>query len=419
MMSRSRELRAKFPAAILAGILGVVPLLAEDTANGVALPFTVTGGVLVSDRAKAADPAAARAVAGFRTVLYPGLKINSNWSVRSAVQIYSEPFFYYEAFYPEMKLEAQVQQLFVGYTRKGEESAIAFKVGKLPSAFGAFPLRYSDSVNPLLDQPFGYAYAARLRPDQLPCGVGDLEHQKVYPVYVEHYCGGAPDEGTGMVPVTLYGLPGAEINVSWHRFDGRFQLTNSSPANPQDPGSDSQYAQWTAGGGYTIRQGFRIGASAFSGPFLEESVYSLLPSGTDPRDYPATGIGADLQWGRGRWSANAEWQRVEFNYPRFSRPPAISSGYLEVKTTLSPRFYAAVRSGYETWGRVEDTSGVQSNHVNPDRQSHELALGYHLNHFQTLKLGYEWMKTNGLQGTRDNIFGIQFVTSVHSLSRSF
>jgi hypothetical protein len=214
-------------------------------------------------------------------------------------------------------------------------------------------------------------------------------------------------------------LPGAEINVSWHRLDGRFQLTNSSPANPQDLGSDSQYVQWTAGGGYTIRQGFRIGASAFSGPFLEASVNSLLPPAADPRDYPATGLGADLQWGRGRWSANAEWQRVEFNYPEFRKPPAISSGYLEMKATLNPRFYAAVRSGYETWGRVEDASGIQSNHVNPDRQSHEFALGYHLNHFQTFKVGYERLKTNGLTGTRDNIFGIHFVTSVHSLSRSF
>jgi hypothetical protein len=352
-------------------------------------------------------------------VLYPGLKINSNWSVRSAVQINSAPFFYYEAFYPERKMETRVQQLFIGYVWNSEESAVAFKVGKLPSAFGAFPLRYSDSVNPLVDQPFGYAYAARLRPDQLPCGVGDLEHQKIYPVYVEHYCGGASEEGTGMVPVTLYGLPGAEINVGWRRFDGRFQLTNSSPVNPQGLGSKSQYAQWTAGGGYTIQQGFRMGFSAFTGPFLEESVYSLLPPGTDPRDYPASGLGADIQWGRGRWSANAEWQRVEFNYPGFSKPPAISSGYFELKATLNPRFYAAARSGYETWSPVEDTYGNQSNHVNPDRQSHEFALGYHLNHFQTLKLGYEWMKTHGLHGTRDNIFGIQFVTSVHSLSRSF
>jgi hypothetical protein len=396
-----------------------VSLPAQDAPRGVALPFTVTGGLVVSERPQAEDPDASGVTAGFRAVFNPSLKVNSRWYVYSAIQVHSRPFFYYESFYPSRALKSQLQQLFVGYSVTGENSAFGFKVGKLPTAFGSFPLRYQDTANPLLDQPFGYAYKVKLRPDQLPCDVDDLVHQQQYAVYVHHYCGGSSDYRSGMVPVTLYGLPGAEVNLSWKRLDARFQLSNSSPANPQDLRSDSQHIQWTAGAGYTIRQGFRMGVSGFRGPFLEEDVRSLLISGTSPRDYPAAGIGTDLQWGRGRWGASAELQRVEFNYPDFRVPPSVWSGYAEFKATLNPRFYAALRAGYEGHGRVEDSGGTASTSYLPNRQSYEFALGYRLNRIQTLKFGYEWLKTNGVAGTRNNVIGVQFVTSVHSLSKAF
>ena len=382
------------------------------------MPFTVTGGVLVSDRALAADPDAATVVPGFRAVFYPGARLNSHWFAYSAIQVQSKPFFYYDAFYPQKDVDVRVHQLFLGYSWNGEDSAFSAKAGELPSAFGSFPLRYDDTANPLLDQPLGYGYIVKLRPDQLPCGAGDLVHQHTYPVYVEHYCGGSTGERRGMNPVTLEGLPAAEISGSWKNLDGRFQVTNSSPSNPQDLRSDSQHVQWTAGAGYTIRQGFRIGVSGFRGPFLENDVKTLLNPGTTVRDYPAVGIGTEVQWGRGRWSAIAEWQRVEFNYPGFEKPPAVSSAFLELKATLNPRFYAAFRGAYESNSAVRDSYGGEANHFLPNRQSYEWGVGYRVNRLQTLKVGYEVFKTNGVPGARDNVFGVQFVTSVHALSKA-
>ena len=392
---------------------------AQDASSGVVMPFAVTGGVLVSERPRAADPSAGQVMPGFRASFYPSLKINSRWFVYSAIDVRSKPFFYYDAFYPGHDVETRLQQLFLGYSWRGEESAIEVKAGKLPSAFGSFPLRYDDTVNPLLDQPYGYAYVVKLRPDQMPCGVNDLLHQQTYPLYLKHYCGGATGERMGMIPVTLNGVPGVEISGSWSKVDARAQITNSSPSNPQSLDSRSQHLQWTAGGGYTILQGFRVGVSGFRGPFLERDVRPFLDPGTNERDYPAVGMGTDIQWARGRWSAIAEWQHVEFKYPRFEEPPAISSAFLEVKATLNPRFYGAFRGGYESHGRVRDRSGVVADHFMPNRQAYELALGYRVNRFQTFKLGYEWMTTSGVPGTRDNVIGVQFVTSVRSLSKAF
>jgi hypothetical protein len=51
--------------------------------------------------------------------------------------------------------------------------------------------------------------------------------------------------------------------------------------------------------------------------------------------------------------------------------------------------------------------------------AYEFALGYHLSRLQRLKIGYEWLRTQGVSGTRDNVFGIQLVTTVHSLSKTW
>jgi hypothetical protein len=413
------------PMHRLTAILSILPLLtaalcAQDSPRGAVMPVVITGGVLASERALDADPEAGQVTGGFQVLLYPSLKINSSWSMQSAVQVRSAPLFYYDAFYPKKDVITEVMQLSLGYDWKGEESSIALKAGKLITAFGAFPLRYSDSVNPLIDQPLGYAYTTKLRPDQKPCGTLDLAHQSVYPVYVNHYCGGSTSTNrNGVVPVTLYGLPGAQVSGSWRKMDARVQLTNSSPANPQGVLSDSQHIQWTAGAGFTIAQGFRVGMSGFKGPFLEKDVEPVLPSGTSVRKYQAQALGVDVQWAGGRWSVVAEWQRVRFNYPGFTISPAVSSSYAELKGIVNPRFYGAFRAGFENHSRVKDSVGVEANHFLPNRQSYELVAGYHLNRNQTIKLGYEWLKTDGISGIRDNVIGVQFVTSIHSLSKAF
>ena len=222
---------------------------------------------MVSERARAEEPDASRVQTGFHSEFYPSVKLTSRWFVYSNIHIESEPSYYYDAFYPEREMNVQVPQLFLGYNWSGEGSSVRFKIGKMPSALGSFPLRYRDTSNPLLDQPLGYAYTVKLRPDQRPCGVKDLQHQQTYPVYVHHYCGGSSDESNGMTPVTLYGITGAEIDLNRQKLDARLQLTNSSPANPQSLRSNSQDMQWTAGGGYTIWQGFRAGVQDFAERF--------------------------------------------------------------------------------------------------------------------------------------------------------
>jgi hypothetical protein len=222
----------------------------------------------------------------------------------------------------------------------------------------------------------------------------------------------------GVEPVTLYGLQGAEVDLSRGRLDARFQLTNSSPANPQSLLASSQRPQWAAGGGYTIRQGFRVGMSAFRGPWLDDAVSPYLPQGTSITDFPASGLGVDVQWARGPWSANGEWQRFLFRYPRFRTSPVSSFGYVELKRIIGPRWYSAYRMNYQANNNPEDSIMRDASTYLPNRQAYELAVGFRPDRSQLLKVGYEWMKVDGSPQVHDNVFGVQFVTSINALSKA-
>ena len=358
-----------------------------------AVPLTLSGTVLDTGRAQSDDPSAPRLFAGFRLLALPEVRLGSHWYIYSALQLRSTPYFYQDAYSADRQIKFDVLQGFLSYSRSWDHTAVAVKVGKLSSAFGAFPLRYDDMANPLLDQPLAYNYLL-LQPSS----------------------GSATNYG--LTPVTLYGLPAAEFDLSWHHLDTRFQLTNSNPYNPIGFFKSGQYPQWTGGGGYTVRQGFRLGVSAYRGPWLAGSFSSIIPTGLNAADFPASGVGADVQWARGRWSASGEWDWFVFDFPHLTNAPTLTFGYVELKMIIKPRWYAAFRPNYQTDNRVA-VGGVQSaTTVFPNRQYYEFAVGFRPDHFQLLKVGYELTRVENGQLNHDNVFGVQFITTFNGLSKA-
>jgi hypothetical protein len=94
-------------------------------------------------------------------------------------------------------------------------------------------------------------------------------------------------------------------------------------------------ANWTAGAGYTIRQGLRVGVSAFRGPYSDPANLNVVEN-----HWMAAGLGADVAWGIGHWNFQGEGQRFQGPFetiPPFTR----EAGYAEVSRTLGPHWYAA------------------------------------------------------------------------------
>jgi hypothetical protein len=350
-------------------------------------------------------------------MLYPTLKLGQHWFGYAAVQVRLSPYFYYDAFIPQHRVLTDAIQAYAGYSWHKGETAIVIEAGKLSSAFGAFPLRYDDAQNPLLDQPLSYVTEVPLRADQLACGTKDLLRQSYGSV--GESCGGVPGRGPGLTAVTLYGLLGVQVEISSRGLDGRLQLTSGSPANPQPWGAARQYLQWTAGGGYTIRQGLRVGVSGFRGPYLDRVVAPLLPAGTTPRDFPVSAMGLDGQWARGRWSLSAEWQRFRFNLPNFLVSPSVSSGYVEAKSMLTPRFFLAGRAGRFGTGSVVDRQNVTAAESSATLTGIEMAAGSWVNRRLLVKISYGILHTAGDSRTRFNVLGMQVVSSFHAVDWAF
>jgi len=174
-----RRTNASLIATLLACLPGL-PLGAQDTRFGVTVPLTISGQLLRTERGRAVEPDARTWHPGFRLTAYPGLKLGENWYFYSALELTKEPYSYYETYYPESKFEARWIQAFLGYHWIGERKAFSFRTGQLASAFGAFPLRYDDAVNPLLNQPLSFSALLKIRPDGLPCGTKDLPNLREY-----------------------------------------------------------------------------------------------------------------------------------------------------------------------------------------------------------------------------------------------
>jgi hypothetical protein len=388
---------------------------AQEATSSFEIPVTLTGGSMFTRRLQSGDPMQAPYSFGFRAVISPTLRLGPHWFFYSALQINSTPYFYYDAYAADEKgVDFHALQAFVGYSTTVKKASLLIKAGQLSSAFGSFPLQYDDAKNPLIDQPLSYSSRIPLRPDQLPCGVNDLLSQE-YNSDISHQCGGPDKERYGLLPATVYGLIGLEAELSAGRMDARLQITSSSPANPQGLTSHSQSAQWSAGGGYTIRTGLRIGVSAFRGPYLDRALEPLFPSGKTVRDFSATAIGGDVQWSRGRWALNGELQRFQFDSPNFQVAPAVNVAYADVKTILSTRTFVAVRAGLDAFSKVRDVSGVSASHWADSHQVYEIAIGFRPNRHQLIKAGYEWVHGGEVSGTHDNVVGIQLVTTFTAL----
>ncbi len=300
-------------------LLFAAALQAQEPSAGLELHGSVTGsGIYTHELAE--EPRNGGPISGgFRSVLYPAWKINEHWSIAGAVQVRSRPGDYDEYSTQGYGSKVEILQLLLTYYKLRRDTSLVIRVGELSSAFGSFLLRYDDAVNPLAGTPIAYAYY-----------------------------------GHG---VTTAALAGAQVDATWKRMDARAQLVNSSPANPRSVFDRDQYGSWAAGAGYTFKPGFRVGASAYRGPYLDRHSEYYLPGEARPRDLPGTAYGLDAQWGRGPWNIYSELQIFQFAYearPSFHQ----QTGYVELRRTLNPRWYVATRLGLSASQRRTGPPGL-------------------------------------------------------------
>lgn len=351
--------------AVYLACLLPVGLLAQEADSGFDLRASVGAGAFYSPQLSAAPRDGAAAAGGFRLMLYPTWKLSNHWAVTGAIQTTSRPYFYEDFSTQGYGVRTDVLQGYLTYSRFFTGGSLDVRMGQLSTAFGSFLLRYDDADNPLIDVPMAYGYYYKT--------------------------------------VTILGLAGAQVDVNLGRVDMRAQFVNSSPANPRGILDRDQYGNWAGGAGYTIRQGLRVGASVYRGPYLDRQYAFFFPGEAPPRDLPATAVGVDVQWAFGHWNLYGEWQRFQMDYrviPGFIE----QVGYAEARRVLSPRWYVAARVGYV---RASAFAG---------RQAYEFVAGLRPNRYQLVKLGYEIQQGPRFPGAQGNTLAVQLVSSFRAVS---
>ena len=348
--------------ACIACVVSACFAAGQEARSGVDLRAALTAETVVSNKLTEAPRSGSAMIAASRSVLYPTIKCNDNWFITGAMQLVTRPYYYEELSTSGYGAKGVLLQGTLDYSRVSSRGSLLARVGQMSSAFGSFLLRYDDADNGLVDLPAGYGY---------------------------YYA-----------PVSILGIAGAQVDATRGKFDGRVQFANSSPANPRSVFAKDQYGNWAGGGGYTLRQGLRVGVSAYRGPYLDRHYAFFFPGEANPASLPAHGLGIDGNWAHGHTSAYVELHRFLMPYkaiPNFRQ----SDGYGEVKQVLSPRWYVAGRYSYE------------SNSAEGVTHTFESAAGYRPNRWQLLKIGYEEQHPQSASGSDNHVLGIQLVTSFH------
>jgi hypothetical protein len=337
-------------------------LCAQEAASGLDFRESLSALGVASNVLSAAPRSGTPVAGGFRSVTYPTWKINANWTVTGALQFVTRPYFYPDFETAGHGAKGFVLQSTLNYSRISDKGSLLVRAGVLSTSFGSFLLRYDDADNPLIDMPpqYGYYYA----------------------------------------PVSTSGLPGAQVDASRGKWDGRLQFANSSPANPRSLFAHDQYGNWAGGAGYTIRQGFRVGVDAYRGPYLDRQYAYFFPGEHNPSTLPATGLGVDASWSRGHTSLQFEEDKFLMTYgviPDFSQ----NVGYLEIRQVLNPRWYLALRPGYTAANEGGDMRVLES------------AVGFRPDRFQVIKVDYEIEHYTQGSPRNQSTLAVQWVATLH------
>ena len=277
----------------------MTPLLySQEAKYGVDLRATLTGQAVASDQLTDQPRSGSPVIARSHSVAYSTFKFSDHWFAAAAGQLVTRPFYYSDLSTAGYGAKGSLLQASLNYSRVSNKGSLLVRAGELSTAFGSFLLRYDDAENPLVDLPqeYGYYYTA-----------------------------------TSILPVA-----GMQFDATRGRFDGRVEFANSSPANPRSVFAHDQYANWAGGGGYTIRQGFRVGISGYRGPYLDRQYAYFMPGEVNPNKLPARAVGVDANWARRHTTAFIEVQRFLMPYtkiPDFRE----SAGYAEIRQVLGPR----------------------------------------------------------------------------------
>jgi hypothetical protein len=190
-----------------------------------------------------------------------------------------------------------------GGLRIARHRALEIDAGKMVHPVGAFGSRLLSTRNPLIGTPDAY----------IP----------VYPL--------------GLMASGERGM-----------FDYRAALVSLPPTHRDYVPDPDAAMRPTLGLGITPVVGLRVGVNATRGPYLNRDLTASQLNGRGWKSYDQRVLATDAQYGVSHFDLRGEYALTDFAVPRNGRI-AGQAGYVELRSTLSPRLFAAVRGEYNEY----------------------------------------------------------------------
>jgi len=287
--------------------------------------------------------------------------------------------------------------------RPSMHSRLAFQAGRIPPVIGAFARRAYSRDNAVLGMPLAYQYLTSLRPDALPAVTADLLKmrgrgwQPSYPI-------GSLDLRPG-VPLVAGSRWDTGVEGSWTSrwLDLSAAVTQGAPSVPVVRESNHDL-MWSGRAATHLPGGVSVGLSGARAGWLADSVLDVTADGRQTPHTQAL-IGADTEFGVGRWLVRAEWLHSRFDLPIVNDPVRVreltaQAGFIEGRYRFHPRMQIGVRADRLAFGRLTDaTTGVSATwDANVTRL--EVAFGLRLSRTLEVRAGWQENRRDSERGKR-------------------
>lgn len=229
--------------------------------------------------------------------------------------------------------------------------------GKVPWAVGTYAPRTYSNRNPLVGAPLMYQYHSTLVWYEVVPGADALLATSGAGQYGVNYFG--YQEGRGMTLVDdSYWDVGVTLVGSSRPLEYAVGVVAGTPGWGSTSQEENSGKSVLGRIGLAPLPGVRFGLSGSYGPYLIEPLNPLLPPGRVVEDYNQKLAMADVELVAGHVEARVEGARNVWETPTVG-DLNVSSGYLEVKYSLSFGAFLAGRWDAMRFGKIADSTGAR------------------------------------------------------------
>jgi hypothetical protein len=273
--------------------------------------------------------------------------------------------------------------------RPWSDRAFTVQAGRVPPVIGALPRRAYGSSNLVLGTPLAYQYLTSLRPDALPANVAELLGMRGRG-WQPSFSVGATSTRAGLPLVSMFRWDSG-VQVSWRGsvLELAGAVTQGAPARPI--GSNGRRPGWSGRAAVHLPSSAVLGVSAARGHWIDTSLPALAAL-SGRASSTQTLLGADAEYGLGRWLIRGEWLQTSFALPLQAEgrtiPLGAWSAFAEGRCKITTRWSIATRVERLRFSTVTAASrGTQPWDAGVDRV--EAVASFRLTRTADVKAGWQ------------------------------